>query len=53
MRILLKDVFGFAKHHKKATVGWGYILSLKKIDDDVVFSRNADKLNGKNWNKEF
>ena len=42
MKIMLKDVFGFAEHHEKATYGLGYKLTLTRNKDDAVI----DKANG-------
>ena len=42
LKILLKDVFGFAEHQEKATFGLGYKLTLTRIKDDSVL----DKANG-------
>ena len=42
MKIMLKDVFGFAEHQEKATYGLGYKLSLtRKKDDAVIDKANA------------
>ena len=37
LRIMLKDVFGFAEHQEKATYGLGYDLTLKGNKDDGLF----------------
>ena len=42
LKILLKDVFGFAEHQDKATYGLGYKLTLTWNKDDSVI----DKANG-------
>ena len=42
LKILLKDVFGFAEHQEKATYGLGYKLTLTRNKDDSVI----DKANG-------
>ena len=42
LKILLKDVFGFAEHQQKATYGLGYKLTLTSNKDDAVI----DKANG-------
>ena len=42
VKIMLKDVFGFAEHHEKATYGLGYKLTLTRNKDDAVI----DKANG-------
>ena len=36
LKILLKDVFGFAECHEKATEGFGYKLTLTRNKDDEV-----------------
>ena len=36
LRILFKDVFGFAEHQKKATFGLRYKLTLTRNKDDAV-----------------
>ena len=42
VKIMLKDVFGFAEHQEKATYGLGYKLTLTTNKDDAVI----DKANG-------
>ena len=42
LRIMLKDVFGFAEHQEKATHGLGYKLTLTRNKDEVVI----DKVDG-------
>ena len=42
VKIMLKDVFGFAEHQEKATYGLGYKLTLTRNKDDAVI----DKANG-------
>ena len=42
VKIMLKDVFGYAEHQKKATYGLGYKLTLTRNKDDSVI----DKANG-------
>ena len=42
LKILLKDVFGFAECQEKATEGLGYELTLTRNEDDAVI----DKANG-------
>ena len=42
VKIMLKDVFGYAEHQEKATYGLGYKLTLTRNKDDVVI----DKANG-------
>ena len=42
VKIMLKDVFGFAEHQEKATYGLGYKLTLtRNIDDAVIDKANA------------
>ena len=36
---MLKDVFGFAEHHEKATYGLGYKLNLKRNKDEAVIDK--------------
>ena len=36
VKIMLKDVFGFAEHQEKATYGLGYKLTLTRNKDDAV-----------------
>ena len=42
VKIMLKDVFGYAEHQEKATYGLGYKLTLTRNKDDAVI----DKANG-------
>ena len=42
LKIMLKDVFGFAEHQEKATYGLGYELTLTRNKDESVI----DKLEG-------
>ena len=42
VKIMLKDVFGFAEHQEKATYGVGYKLTLTRNKDEAVI----DKANG-------
>ena len=39
LKILLKDVFGFAEHQEKATYGLGYKLTLTRNKDDAVIDK--------------
>ena len=39
LRIMLKDVFGFAEHLQKATYGLGYRLTLTRNKDDAVIEK--------------
>ena len=39
LRIMLKDVFGFAEHQEKATYGLGYKLTLTRKNDDAVIDK--------------
>ena len=41
LRIMLKDVFGFAEHQEKATYGLGYKLTLKRNKDEAVIDKVA------------
>ena len=41
LRIMLKDVFGFAEHQEKATYGLGYKLTLTRNKDEVVIDKVA------------
>ena len=55
VRIYLKDVFGFAEYHGKATYGLGYNLILKRNNDNAVLNKgnainNAKiKINAIEW----
>ena len=42
VKIMLKDIFGYAEHQEKATYGLGYKLTLTRNKDDAVI----DKANG-------
>ena len=39
LRIMLKDVFGFAEHQQKATYGLGYKLTLTRNKDEAVMHK--------------
>ena len=39
LRIMLRDVFGFAEHHEKSTYGMGYNLILPRNTDNTVLSK--------------
>ena len=39
LRIMLKDVFGFAKHKEKATYGLGYKLTLTRNKVEAVIDK--------------
>ena len=39
LKIMLKDVFGFAEHQEKATYGLGYNLTLTRNKDDGVIDK--------------
>ena len=39
VKIMLKDVFGFAEHNEKATYGLGYKLTLTRNKDDAVIDK--------------
>ena len=41
LRIMLKDVFGFAKHQEKSTYGLGYKIILTRNKDDAVIDKAA------------
>ena len=41
LRIMLKDVFGFAEHQEKATFGLGYKLTLTRNKDEAVIDKVA------------
>ena len=41
LRIMLKDVFGFAEYQEKATYGLGYKLNLTRIKDEAVIDKVA------------
>ena len=38
VKIMLKDVFGFAEHHEKATYGLGYKLTIPGNGDSSVLN---------------
>ena len=40
LKIMLKDVFGFAEHEQKATYGLGYKLTLTRNKDDAVIDKD-------------
>ena len=40
LRIILKNVFGSAKHQEKATYGLGYKLASKRKSDNSVLNRD-------------
>ena len=39
LRLMLKDVFGFAEHQEKATYGFGYKLTLTRNKGDAVIDK--------------
>ena len=41
LRIMLKDVFGFAEHQEKATYGLGYKLTLTRNKDEADIDKTA------------
>ena len=41
LRIMLRDIFGFAEHQEKATYGLGYKLTLTRNKDDAVIDKAA------------
>ena len=41
LRIMLKDVFGFAEHPEKATYGPGYKIKLTRKKDEAVINKAA------------
>ena len=41
VKIMLKDVFGFAEHQEKATFGLGYKLTLTRNKDEAVIDKVA------------
>ena len=41
VRVMLKDVFGFAEHQEKATYGLGYKLTLTRNKDEAVIDKVA------------
>ena len=55
VRIMLKDVFGFAEHQEKATYGLGYkIVLTRNVDNSVLNKANATivgkiKINSIEW----
>ena len=44
IKIVLREVFGFAEHEEKATYGLGYILTLTRNSDNFV-SNKGDAIN--------
>ena len=42
LKIMLKDVFGFAEHQEKACYGLGYKLTLTRNEDDAVIDKAND-----------
>ena len=40
VRIMLKDIFGFAEHQQKATYGLGYKLALTRNNDSAVLNKD-------------
>ena len=51
LRIMFKDVFGFAEHQEKATNGLGYKMTLTRDKDETVIDKAADIADArkKNW----
>ena len=55
VRIMLRDIFGFAEHQEKTTYGLGYNLTLKRNNDKAVLNKdnavNDDKfkINSIEW----
>ena len=47
VRVFRKDIVGFAEHQEKAAFGLGYKLTLKRIIDNTILSRNAATDDGK------
>ena len=47
LRIMLKDVFGFAEHQEKATYGLGYKLTLTGNKDEAVIDKVVGIANAK------
>ena len=47
LRVMLKDVFGFAEHQGKATFGLGYKLTPTKNKDHATLNKNPDIADGK------
>ena len=41
LRIMMKDIFGFAEHQEKATYGFGYKLTLTRNKDEAVIDKVA------------
>ena len=39
VRVMLKDIFGFAEHREKATYGLGYKLTLTRNTDNAVLKK--------------
>ena len=42
VKIMLKDIFGYAEHQEKATYGLGYKLTLTRNKDDAVIDKASD-----------
>ena len=53
VRVLLKDVFGFAEHEEKTTYGLGYILTFARNSDTAVLNKDNAINNGKIEIKSF
>ena len=47
LRIMLKDVFGFAEHQEKATYGLGYKLTLTRNEDESIIDKVPGIANGR------
>ena len=47
LRMMLKDVFGFAEHQEKATYGLGYKLTLTRNKDEAVIDKVAGIADGR------
>ena len=50
---MLKDVFGFVEHQKKATFGLGFKLTLTRNKDDAVIHKAADLADAKIKNEHI
>ena len=48
LRIMLKDVFGFAEHQEKATYGFCYKLTLTRNKDNAVTDKTAGIADARN-----
>ena len=48
VRIMLKDIFGFAEHEEKATYGLGYKLTLTRNEDEAVIDKVAGIADARN-----